>query len=379
MNSKRKQLSQIPILKFLSSVKITVICLSLLFILTLWGTIAQIDLGLYLAQEQFFNSLYFIAGGFLPFPGARLVLWVLFINLVCVSITRFVYRWSHVGITVIHAGLLLFLVSAFVTFHFSKETNVTLREGEGTNVSVSYHDWELSVWEDKASTLGEKEVAAYIIKPGFVGKELNFDNKGFTVSVKSFFSNASAYVSRLEGESSYLNGSGIQSLTAKALEKDFEKNIPGGIFDIKQGGIPQVKILLYGAENQPTPVNIGGKIYNFQLRRERSVLPFIIKLNDFRMEKHPNTEIARSYQSLVELTTKTVPREVLISMNNPLRFKDFTLYQASYALDAAGREYSTLATVQNSGRVLPYVASFVTVLGLFIHLLALVFTKRKKA
>ena len=40
--------------RFLGSVRITVACLFLLFILTFWGTIAQVQQGLYAAQDRFF-------------------------------------------------------------------------------------------------------------------------------------------------------------------------------------------------------------------------------------------------------------------------------------------------------------------------------------
>src|SRR5882757_5901724 len=113
-------------LKFFSSVRITVVCLFLLFILTFWGTVAQVQQGLYVAQERFFNSFFFLAAGFIPFPGAQLVLWVLFINLLCVTIVRFSkYRnWSYAGVLTIHFGLLLYFASAFIIFHVAKESNV---------------------------------------------------------------------------------------------------------------------------------------------------------------------------------------------------------------------------------------------------------------
>src|SRR5947207_6097190 len=110
-------------LKILSSVRITVVCLFLLFILTFWGTVAQVQQGLYVAQERFFNSFFFLAGGFFPFPGAQLVLWILFINLLCTTIVRFSkYRkWSYAGILIIHFGLLLYFAAAYIIFQVSKE------------------------------------------------------------------------------------------------------------------------------------------------------------------------------------------------------------------------------------------------------------------
>src|ERR1700733_13588110 len=126
-------------IKSLSSLRITVGCLFLLFILTFWGTIAQVQQGLYAAQERFFNSFFFLAAGFIPFPGAQLVLWVLFVNLIASLIVTFkkYTQWSNVGLLIIHFGLLLYFVAAFLIFHFAQESNIRLAEGESTHISVA--------------------------------------------------------------------------------------------------------------------------------------------------------------------------------------------------------------------------------------------------
>jgi len=46
-------------MQWISSVKIAVTCLSFLFVLTFWGTIAQVDIGLFQAQEKIFYVLVF--------------------------------------------------------------------------------------------------------------------------------------------------------------------------------------------------------------------------------------------------------------------------------------------------------------------------------
>jgi len=375
MHPFRKKLNKNPIIKTLSSVKIMVICLALFFILTLWGTIDQISNGLYLAQERFFNSWVFIFWGFVPFPGARLVLWVLFINLVCVSLVRFVYRWSKAGIIIIHLGLLLFFVAAFVTFHWAQESNITLQEGEGSNVSSAYHSWELSLWTQEGD---KKQVVAFDSDHLKKGQKLNFDQFGFSAVVQSYYRNCDAYRDS-EGNEVILNRAGVQSLKSLPLDKEPVKNFPGGIFLLQGADQGAVKILLYGAEPDPLQITKNGKEYYIMLRRKRFPMPFIIELKDFMMERHPNTEIARSYKSLVNVLSHGVSREVLISMNEPLRHKNYTFYQASYSIDRSGHEYSTLAVVKNTGRLLPYIATFMTVTGLMIHLLLMAFgTKIKK-
>ncbi len=366
----RQKLIKNPVFKFLSSIKITVACLSLLFVLTFWGTIDQTFNGLYHAQETFFHSWFFWGFGFLPLPGAQLVLWVLFINLVCVAITRFVYRASHIGILVLHFGLLTYFISAFVTLNGVQESNLNLLEGASSNISSAYHEWELSLWKQERNT---KQVTAFDtdgIKPG---QMLDFGND-WKVRVRAYYPNSQAYTKVPEPNPKIFSISGIQELKQVATFNEPEKNLPGGTFTI-DGPKSQGNVLLYGGETTPTPL---GYDHFIQLRKKKFPMPFLLKLIDFKMEKHPNTEIARRYESLVEITHENVARQVVISMNKPLRFKDFTVYQASYAIDALGREYSTLAVVKNSGRLLPYIASGITFVGLALHFLFMALAPRIK-
>jgi hypothetical protein len=374
MHPLRKKLIQHPLVRAGASVKITVVCLILLFILTLWGTIDQVSNGLYLAQARFFNSLVFTFWGFVPFPGARLVLWVLFFNLVSAAIVRLVARWSRAGIIITHFGLLLFFIAAFVTFHGVEEGQVTLREGEAANVSQSYHSWELSVWTGEDNN---KQVVAVDADRFAPGQTVRFEKYGLTATVKSYFRNCDAYTG--PGQGGARNTAGIQTLKPLPLDQAPEKNMPGGVFRLRVAGQGEEDILLYAGESSPLKVVQGEKTYYFMLRHKRSPLPFTVRLKDFMMERHPNTEVARSYQSLVEVLSRGASREVLISMNEPLRYKQYTLYQSSYAVDSFGRESSTLAVVKNAGRLLPYIATLVTAAGLAAHLLILAFESKFKA
>ncbi len=84
-------------------------------------------------------------------------------------------------------------------------------------------------------------------------------------------------------------------------------------------------------------------------------------------------------ESLVEIQMEGAKREKLISMNVPLRHADWTFYQSSYLVNSqTGEESSVLAVVKNKGRVLPYIATFVTILGLIIHFLTVAFRQKKR-
>jgi hypothetical protein len=349
-------------IKFLSSPRITVVCLFLLFILTFWGTIAQVQQGLYVAQERYFNSFLFLAAGFIPFPGAQLVLWVFFVNLICSIILTFrkYAQWANSGLLIIHVGLILYFVAAFLIFHVSRESTVHLAEGEGTNVSTSYQDWELAYWNDSGN---DRLVTAFDTKYFKGGFQIPFTNKDFTLTVNKFYLN-----------SNVLNDS---SLVNEPLVKEKEQNIEGGVFDLKVNH-QSYPLILYGDEGQAVPVTIRGKRYYFMLRHKHFPLPFAIRLDHFKAEFHPGTNVAKSFESLVTISTGSLERQVRIFMNNPLRYKDYTIYQASYDTDSAGRQYSSLAVVKNFARILPYIACFVVFFGLALHFFIQAFMSRPR-
>ena len=111
---------------------------------------------------------------------------------------------------------------------------------------------------------------------------------------------------------------------------------------------------------------------------EMAVLPIEIKLLDFEKSMHPGTEIPRSFSSRVEITAAGARRLAVISMNRPLRYREYTFYQSSYSEDGRGGESSTFSVVRNSGRWLPYMASAMLFLGLAVHFLVMLAAALKK-
>ncbi len=364
-------------IKLLSSVRITVVCLFLLFILTFWGTIAQVQQGLYAAQERFFASFFFLAGGWLPFPGAQLVLWVLFVNLICSAFTYFSKHreWIHIGSKITHLGLLLYFAAAFFIFHLSKESYIHLKQGEVTNVSTSYSEWELAYWQVNGTTRQVNAIDSKNFKPG---TRPSFNSSDFSIVVKQYYPSSDAFNNGDNPKpEKIISVEGISMITPKALDKEREKNIAGGVFDIFFEGKAHT-LLLFGSVKEPTPVRIAGRDYNFILRNKCYPLPFSIKLDHFKVQFHPGTDTAKNYESLVTISTASLKRQVRIYMNNPLLYKDYALYQASYDTDSMGRQSSTLAVVKNSARIMPYVSCLMVFVGLALHFLIQAFIAKAK-
>lgn len=371
MSLRRKLLTVRPIV-WLASIKITLVCLLLLFFLTLGGTVAQISDGLYLAQERYFESFFFLLFGFLPFPGAQLVMWVLFVNLVCVALIRFTPQLRQAGIMIIHTGLLLFLISAYITLHSTTESQVTLAEGQASNVSLAYHDWEIALWEDvtqKDPSKRQRDIVS--IDPLTMKLEQSYPVSEFDLNLKLKKYYRNCQITRRSGE--------VMEFEELELSPEAEKNSPCAVVSYEAKGQAPADIYLHGDFDVARTIRLGDKKVSALLRLKRYPLPFIIKLIDFKKEEHPGTTTPRSFESLVEVIENGAGREKLIKMNEPLRFNEYTLYQASFTDSGRGRETSTFAVVRNSGRIMPYVSTFVTFFGLALHFgMAAILSKRKK-
>ncbi len=131
-------------LRALGSLHLTVACLSLLIVLTVWGTLYQVHHGIYAAKIFFFTS-WFLRLGPLIFPGGKTVMGVFFINLVSAMVLRFRGVRRRFGVWVLHLGLVLLCFAAFCTYVYSRSTVLVLREGEEAGFSVLPRAGEVAV------------------------------------------------------------------------------------------------------------------------------------------------------------------------------------------------------------------------------------------
>ena len=354
-----------PLVRIAIDLRVTVICLALLFLLTLLGTFHQVSHGLYDAQQRYFGAWITLVGGIVPLPGAQLVLWVLFVNLVAVTAVRFVYRWSRVGILIIHLGMFVMFFGMFFVSYFAQESFLRLQEGEWRNTSEDYHEWEVAAWREGTDA---RDVSAVDLGRLAPGDRVALPELSLTMLVEENHASADAYLAP-EGQSSpFVNARGIAELRPRRRSVRPEENQPGVILQVS-GRSEGAAVALWALDPTPTSVTLDGQRYGFSLRRTRYVLPALIGLEDFRAEFHPGTDTPRSFESDVVLEAPGTRRPVRISMNKPLRISGFTFYQASYEFDATGAAYSTLAVVRNRGRLVPYVATAIIGLGLIVHFL----------
>jgi cytochrome c biogenesis protein ResB len=109
-----------------------------------------------------------------------------------------------------------------------------------------------------------------------------------------------------------------------------------------------------------------GRTYVLSMRPRRYYLPYAVTLKRFSHDIYPGTDIPKNFSSLVHLSNPSSgeERDVLIYMNQPLRYEHRTFYQASFG---KGDTLSVLQVVQNPGWLLPYISCVLVGAGLLVH------------
>lgn len=349
--------------RHLASQDVTVVCLLLLFALTLWGTVHQVDHGLHAARRRFFDSWFFLVRDFLPFPGARSVMLALFANLVSSLLFVVPHRIAHAGSLVSHWGLIVLLAGGFAIQETTVESFVELEEGAVTDVALSYDEWELSVWREAQ---GRRHVTAWNAADLRPGVSIGIGTGGDSLEVRRYFPNAaiaSARIVALLSDAAEARPS-LRPLPASA---DPAVDLPGMEATWKPARGAARTLVLHGGAGEPIRLGDGEDDLFLELRRRRHPLPFAIRLLDFRKEDHEGTAVARSFESDIMLVDGASERKARIRMNHPLRERRLTFYQSSFGTGRGGGETSVLAVVEGRWSWLPYLASGLVFAGLLAH------------
>ncbi|OHE86447.1 MAG: ResB protein required for cytochrome C biosynthesis, partial [Verrucomicrobia bacterium RIFCSPLOWO2_12_FULL_64_8] len=148
--------------------------------------------------------------------------------------------------------------------------------------------------------------------------------------------------------------------------KPDERNTPAALVELAGADGPLGTWLVSTLLEEPQTVTFQGRNWALVLRAKRYYRPFTLSLLKVTHDKYPGTEIPKNFSSRVRLRADDgrVDREVLIYMNNPLRYGGLTFYQ--YQMDAASHT-SALQVVRNPSWRLPYVACVLMGAGLVIQ------------
>jgi cytochrome c biogenesis protein ResB len=120
-----------------------------------------------------------------------------------------------------------------------------------------------------------------------------------------------------------------------------------------------------------------GRTYQLSLRPRRHYLPYALTLKKFSHDVYPGTDIPKNFSSLVHLSnpSRGEERDVLIYMNQPLRYEGKAFYQASFG---KGDTLSILQVVDNPGWLIPYISCVLVMIGLVVHFAIALFRSKSK-
>lgn len=117
------------------------------------------------------------------------------------------------------------------------------------------------------------------------------------------------------------------------------------------------------------PVELAGQRWLLGYRQQQIPLPFALHLDDFKIDFHPGSREPSEYSSMVRasaLDGATPPLETRISMNRPLDYLGFRLFQSSYRdLDQNGDDETTILSVNyDPGAVVVYWGIGIMIVGI---------------
>jgi len=409
-------------LKPIASLQLTVVLFALSVLLVFFGTLAQKTQGIWNVVDQYFWSWFVMVDAqptlefgkiffglpptwnapswfALPLPAGKLLGGLMFANLLAAHAVRFKLTWKRSGIFILHAGLMLLFIGEYITREFQVEQQMIIDQGGSADFSVNTKDFELAFEEDLHN--GDEHVTVlpiHLLKTAAKRNTANPDrgtyDKVKTILHKTFLNDGDRigdpelpcdvrverfYVNSRLAELAKLPynpataGTGLRGGVLPASE------VPG-VDPTKESDVPSCYVTLYDKGSveplgtylmslfiEPQTIALGGKTYSVSLRRTHYYKPFALHLIDFKFDRYRGTQTAKNYSSKLRLVDpeKGQDREVIVSMNEPLRHRGETFYQADF--DKKTEKTTYLQVVRNPGWLIPYISCAMVSLGMLIH------------
>jgi hypothetical protein len=362
-------------IRFFVSLQLTVVLLVFSILLVFVATWAQRDLGVWEVQEKFFRSFFVrwtVPGTTIAipvFPGGYLVGGLLFFNLLAAQGYRFKFAWRKSGLLLSHFGLMLLLVGELLAGLWQQDYQMHLEQGETKSYSESFRRYELAIidttdpkWDDVVAVpdalLADKNSIQHVKLP-------------FRVVSKAYYPNAALEMrpdKTALPPSPATTGFGPQYTTIPlpVSYKEDESNNPAAFVEFIGPDGSLGTFLVSPLLVMPQTFSYGGREFSLSLRLARNYKPFSLTLLELRHDIYPGSDIPKNFSSRVRLNSADGKddREVVIYMNNPLRYGGLTFYQ--YQMNA-DNHFSVLEVVRNPSWQLPYISCSLIALGLVIQ------------
>jgi ABC-type transport system involved in cytochrome c biogenesis permease subunit len=385
------------VLRPLASLQLTVALFAMSVVLVFFGTLAQMNAGIWTVVDQYFWSwavwvdlqllvqfgqIFFglpqgasVGGLSLPFPGGKLLGFAMFANLLAAHATRLKLTWKRSGVFVLHAGLLLLFAGEFVTREFQVEQQMVIPEGQSVNYTVDTRNYELAFARPDGDADRVTVVPAARLRRALArGERIKHPELPADVEVVRYHANSRPVpLAKLKGENPATAGEGLKQGVLEAGEV-------AGVEVGKESDVPAAYVRLFEKDTDKAigtylvslwfddqTVTVGDVPVAVSLRRTHYYKPYSIYLIDFRFDRYVGTNTPKNYSSQVRVLDpeKGVDREALIRMNEPLRYAGETFYQADF--DKRTETTTVLQVVRNPGDDLPYWSCGMVAGGMLLH------------
>lgn len=385
----------IKILKLLASLRITVTLFVLSIFLVFFGTLAQVDADIWIVVSKYFRSWGLVwvplqifvsrdvpvSGGF-PYPGGWLLGTLLMINLLAAHAIRFRITWKRSGILLIHAGLIVLMVSEVVTGLMAVESRMTMEIGERANFLDNSRVNELAIID--RSNPKEDEVVVIPEAMLYQGATIRSDLLPFDIEVREYLANSSLVDARGQDRPDTFPASDgryyavAQRSGETGVDPNARDNVPVARVTFKRKNSDEkladrtLSLWFYPSTVSrqlrfpEQTVTADGKTYVVELRPQRLYRTYGLELLEFIHKRWPRTDTPKEFKSRVRLTNpeRKEDREISIYMNNPLRYEGETFFQSGFL---PGDKGTVLQVVDNPGWLMPYISCVMVTLGMLVH------------
>jgi hypothetical protein len=346
----------IVIKKFLSiaaSPRLTAVCLIVMICMVIFGTLYEASYGLLAARERFFQSWFSFAFGVVPIPGIKLIALILLSNLVFQSVAFFRYPLKNSGLIIIHCGVAMLLAGAFLSSKMAYEYFLPLGVGETSDMVMNLNEEELVI-----HNAGGNDVRAAFTDTVIPVKNMRKGESITTGDATLRIDAISKHTKEVHAHEDKKQGKEI-TLSYSASCKSSTGN----------------KIVV----NQSTPQKImcNERTILVEIRPLTKKLPVSFTLKDFSKQLHQGTQTLKHVQSQVVIKGDSFVRDAVITMNKPLRYKNYTFYQSSYS-EHQGRLFASFSVVYNPYKIAPYIASLIIIAGGLLHMVLIIIAGSRK-
>ncbi len=347
-----------------------------LLMLTYLGTLYQVEHGVLQAQQKYFHSYVVVQpvyGFAVLLPGAQLLMMLLFVNILLGALPRMRRGLAQVGMLMVHGGILLLLLGAYVSHHFGISGEMTLHRGEARDYFELRDQWELLIRPTAdAASAAEVRVPWETLQAAAETGESLFRHKQlpFELRLSGFLERALMMPVDAATDSGAMVVEGQTLVPLPEAMGGVEAMAGVSVVATRDTGGASTSLLLLEGEDQSLAMDSEGGAWHLLLQHPRVPLPFSLRLDAFERELHPGTDLPRAYSSTLTRQEGTLSERAVIKMNEPMRHAGYTFYQSSWGPQGAADEverYSILAVSRNPAERVPLYACVVVTLGMVLH------------